>query len=75
VRLRAAFESDDEAHVVMELCNGGDVQQLSEVLAVGGGDGSVCVCGGGVFFRSFLSFAAVFVSSRCCRFAFAAFVM
>jgi len=31
VRLLACFEDDDEVQVVMEICNGGDVQQLSEV--------------------------------------------
>jgi hypothetical protein len=31
VRLLACFEDDDEVQVVMEICNGGDIQQLSEV--------------------------------------------
>ena len=34
VRLLACFESDQEVQVVMELCNGGDLQQLSEVSLV-----------------------------------------
>lgn len=36
VRLLACYEDDQEVQVVMELCGGGDLQQLSEV--------SECVC-------------------------------
>jgi hypothetical protein len=47
VRLLACYENDEEVQVVMEMCHGGDIQQLSEVRVgvlgrfLGGGGGVV----------------------------------